>query len=64
MSRYRSRSVFAHSQSAGVGRRLMRLLMLTLLLVAVGGVVFLGFWDIQPPSSTVEKVIPHERFTR
>lgn len=42
----------------------MRLLMLTLLLVAVGGVVFLGFWDIQPPSSTVEKVIPHERFTR
>ena len=38
--------------------------MLTLLLVAAGGVVFLGFWDIQPPSRTVEKVIPHDRFAR
>jgi hypothetical protein len=28
-----------------------------------GGVVFLSAWDIPAPTSRVEKIIPHDRFT-
>ena len=34
------------------------------LLALVGGVVFLAAWDIPPPSKSVEKVLPDERFPR
>lgn len=30
----------------------------------VGGAVFLANWDMPPPSSMVEKVIPNDRFPR
>jgi hypothetical protein len=45
-------------------RFIYRLLGIVLLLGLVGGVVFLMTWDIPPPSSTVEKVIPDERLPR
>lgn len=35
------------------------------ILAAIGaGVIFLATWDIPPPSATVEKVIPDDRFPR
>lgn len=43
---------------------LTRLLIILVLLVIVGGVAFLATWDMPPPSSKVEKVIPNDRFAR
>jgi len=43
---------------------LTRLLVFLVLLVIVGGVVFLATWDMPPPSATTEKVIPNDRFER
>lgn len=45
-------------------RTLGRLLALVLLVVVLGGVVFLATWDIPPPTETVETVIPDERLPR
>lgn len=42
----------------------MQLLVIILLFFIVGGAVFLGFWDIDPPREAVEKVIPNERLFR
>ncbi|MCW8914709.1 MAG: hypothetical protein OQK24_02515 [Magnetovibrio sp.] len=45
--------------------RKMPVFLLVLVLVAVGGgAVMLATWDIPAPVSTVEKVIPDERFPR
>ena len=30
--------------------------------IVVGGIVFLATWDMPPPTATVEKVIPNDRF--
>lgn len=62
MARYRNRSVFAQSSGGGAGARLAQGLIVIVLLALAGGVIFLGFWDIQPPSRTVEKVISNDRF--
>lgn len=40
------------------------MLVILVLLVIVGGVVYLGLWDLPAPTQTVEKVIPNERFAR
>jgi hypothetical protein len=32
--------------------------------VLVGGAIFLATWDIPPPSAKVEKVLPNDRFPR
>jgi hypothetical protein len=34
------------------------------LLVLVGGGVYLAFWDIPAPKTPVEKVLPNDRFPR
>jgi|TARA_B100000614_G_scaffold134227_1_gene119432 hypothetical protein len=39
-----------------------RTLLLIVLIGIVGGGVFLMTWDIPPPSSTVEKIIPNDKF--
>ena len=44
--------------------RLSYLIIVTVLLVLVGGVVFLATWEIPAPSGVVEKVIPDDRFPR
>jgi len=38
--------------------------LLVLILVLVGGGVFLATWEIPAPKAKVEKVIPDERFPR
>jgi hypothetical protein len=43
---------------------LSRLVLLLVLLVLVGGGVFLATWDIPAPSKTVEKRIPDARFPK
>ena len=45
-------------------KNLSRLVMLTVVLLIVGGAVFLATWDIPAPVSTVEKAIPDDRFPR
>ncbi|MHA1570191.1 MAG: hypothetical protein ACTSWM_00110 [Alphaproteobacteria bacterium] len=45
-------------------RVISRLLGILVLLAVVGGGVFLMTWDIPPPSGTVEKVLPDDRFPR
>ena len=44
--------------------RVLSVLLLLLLVVAAGGLAVLGTWDMPPPSKTVEKVIPDDRFPR
>lgn len=44
--------------------KLVRLLTLTLIIVILGGVVFLATWDIPPPTVQVETVVPDERLPR
>ncbi len=44
--------------------KLTYVIILTVLVVLVGGVVFLATWEIPAPSAVVEKVIPDDRFPR
>lgn len=39
-------------------------LILILLLAAGGGAAFLATWEIPPPLSDVEKVIPNDKFPK
>jgi hypothetical protein len=39
------------------------LIVLAILGIA-GGVVFLGTWELPPPTKAVEKTIPNDRFAR
>lgn len=64
MARSRNRSVFAQGSSAGVGSRLIRVVLVLALLIIIGGAVMLGFGDIEPPAATVEKTIPDEDLPR
>jgi hypothetical protein len=43
------------------GFALVRLLLLALLLIAIGGAVFLATWDIPAPTRQVETVMPDDR---
>lgn len=45
-------------------KNLSRLVMLAVLASIIGGAAFLATWDIPAPVSTVEKVIPDDRFPR
>ena len=42
--------------------RFFGFLMAALVVVSLGGAIFLAYWDIPAPTSTVEKVLPNERF--
>jgi hypothetical protein len=41
-----------------------RFLMVLLLVLVLGGTVFLVTWDIPPPTSRVEHVLPDAQFPR
>ena len=41
-----------------------RLLLVLLLVLALGGTVFLVTWEIPPPTSRVERVLPDDQFPR
>jgi hypothetical protein len=43
---------------------LLRILLIVLALVIVGGLVFLAMWDIPAPTARIEKVIPDERLPK
>jgi hypothetical protein len=43
---------------------LSRFILIVLLLLIVGGGIFLATWDIPSPQTRIEKVIPDERFPR
>ena len=62
MSRSRNRSVFSQGTSSGIGFGFLRLLLGLVAVILIGGVVALGFVDIEPPTETVEKVIPTDRY--
>lgn len=44
--------------------RFMLFLFVLLLVLMAGGAAFLLTWDFPPPTATVEKVIPNDRFPR
>ena len=62
VSRSRNRSVFSQGTSSGIGFGLLRLLLGLVALILIGGVVALGFVDIEPPTEMIEKVVPPDRF--
>lgn len=39
-----------------------KIILIVIVVVLVGGGIFLATWDIPAPSSTVEKVLPNDRF--
>jgi hypothetical protein len=41
-----------------------RLFLVLLLVLALGGTVFLVTWEIPPPTSRVERILPDETFPR
>ncbi|WP_019645805.1 hypothetical protein [Novispirillum itersonii] len=41
-----------------------RAALIAVLILVVGGIGFLATWDMPPPSASVEKVIPNDRFKR
>jgi hypothetical protein len=41
-----------------------RLLLVLLLVLVLGGTVFLVTWEIPPPTARVERVVPDEKFPR
>ena len=43
---------------------LLKVLLIVLALVIVGGLVFLAMWDIPAPTARIEKVIPDERLPK
>jgi hypothetical protein len=43
---------------------LLKILLIVLALVIVGGLVFLAMWDIPAPTARIEKVIPDERLPK
>ena len=40
------------------------ILLLTLLVLILGGTAFLAIWDIPPPTAEVEQILPDDRFPR
>jgi hypothetical protein len=39
-------------------------LFLAILIFALGGVAYLAIWDIPPPTTTVERTLPDDKFPR
>ncbi len=45
-------------------RKLSLILVVIVLAVLAGGGMYLATWEIPPPTTAVEKVLPDERFPR
>lgn len=52
------------NQPKGTMSTLIRILLVALLVIVLGGVIFLVTWDIPPPTTTIERPIPDERLPR
>jgi hypothetical protein len=44
--------------------RVTLVLVLVVILLAIGGALFLAFWDFSVPRTQVEKVLPDARFPK
>ena len=55
-------NVFVETQSPM--RKISRLVLFLVIALVVGTAAFLATWDIPAPVTTIEKVIPDERFPR
>ncbi len=42
----------------------LKFVFFVILLLIVGGMGFLATWDMPPPSTKIEKVLPNDRFPR
>ena len=51
-------------RKSGVGGKVLKILLGVIVVVLIGGAVFLATWDIPAPNQQVEKVIPDDRFPR
>ena len=56
---YKSVSSFERSM-----KKFVIVLIVLAILGIAGGVVFLGTWELPPPTKAVEKTIPNDRFAR
>ncbi len=45
-------------------KNISRLVFVALLAIIVGGTAFLSTWDIPAPMTTINKVLPDDRFPR
>lgn len=45
-------------------KNISRLVLIAVVLILIGGSTFLATWDIPAPMSTIEKVLPDDRFPR
>jgi hypothetical protein len=48
----------------GIGDKVLKILIALIVVILIGGAVFLATWDIPAPNQQVEKVIPDDRFPR
>ena len=55
-------NVFVETQSPM--RKISRLVLFLVIALVIGTAAFLATWDIPAPVTTIEKVIPDERFPR
>lgn len=53
-----------NSDSAGTMSTINRLFLVLLLVMVLGGTVFLVTWEIPPPTARVERVVPDATFPR
>ena len=61
MFRVRSRSL-SNPSSGRPSRQLTSALALLIVLLVGGGIAFLATTDLKPPTKTLEKVLPDDRF--
>lgn len=45
-------------------KNISRLVLIAVVAIVVGGSAFLATWDIPAPMTTIEKVLPDDRFPR
>lgn len=48
----------------GMMSTIKRLLLMLIVVLVLGGTVFLVTWDIPPPTGRVERVLPDDQFPR
>lgn len=63
-SRTRSRAAYAPGQTTSRRARLLRVALVLVLLALIGGAVMLGFGDVEPVTTPVERTIPDDQLPR
>ncbi len=58
MVRYRTKRVGSTSGGLGI---MVKIILVLIAVVVVGGVAFLATWDMPAPKTTIEKAIPNDR---